>query len=112
MDRDAFEDSPSNPVHAVPFVSQALRRAPVGVGQKSLGGFMAWSAGICEWVYVETFIQSIYSRISFVFTLTFHYQIQSAALQKRDASAILFTAYMINWVSCLSSSAATEFILQ
>lgn len=36
MDRDAFEDSPSNPVHAAPFVSQTLRRAPVGVGQKKL----------------------------------------------------------------------------
>lgn len=91
MDRDAFEDSPSNPVHAAPFVSQTLRRAPVGVGQKSFGGFTAWSAGICERVYVETFIQSIYSRISFVSTLTFHYEIQSAALQKRDASATLFS---------------------
>lgn len=78
---------PSNPVHAVAFVSQALRRTPAGVGQKRVSGLMAWSEGRCERVYVETFIQTIYSRISFVSTLTFHYKynpqhILHQALQK------------------------------
>lgn len=35
---------------------------------------MAWSEGMPEWVYVETIIPSINSRMCFLSTLTFRYK--------------------------------------